>query len=63
MNSPELGALQYRETGNMTTFLEFQQGTEVHIWSWAEGGRDAKVPAPVQRAYEAALAVVNSVQR
>jgi hypothetical protein len=63
MNSPEMRALQYHEAGNMTTFLEWQQGTEVRSWSWAESARGARIPEPLQHAYEAALAVVNSAQR
>jgi hypothetical protein len=63
MTAPELRAAQSAETGNMTTFLEWQAGGEVRRWSWAESMRGAKIPDPVQRAYQAALAAVNSARR
>ena len=60
MSSAELRSVEYR--GNMTGFLEWRHGAEVRRWSWAETMRGEKIPEPVKRAYEAALAVVNSAQ-
>lgn len=48
----------FERTGNMTVFLEWIAAPAPRRWSWPEGTPDDKIPAPVQRAYRAALAAV-----
>lgn len=62
MTAPDLRALKHLETGNMTGFLEWRQDADVREYSWAERAGAQPLPAPLQRAYGAALAVVTSVR-
>ena len=62
LTAPELRALQYREAGNMTAVLEWRQNSVVREYSWAEQVGARPLPTPLQRAYDAARAVVTSVR-
>ena len=48
----------FERTGNMTVFLEWIEAPAPRRWSWPEGAAADKIPAPVDRAYRAALAAV-----
>jgi len=61
--TPELLALELHETGNMTAFLEWSQGSESRRYSWAERVTEPELPPPLQKTYLAALAVVTSAHR
>src|SRR5262245_23812444 len=61
--TPEMVALGLHETGNMTAFLEWNQGPESRRYSWAERGTEPELPPPLQKTYAAAQGVVRSAQR
>lgn len=62
LGAPALRALQYRQAGNMTNFLEWRLDSAVREYSWPEQVGAPPPPAPLKRAHEAALAVVASVR-
>src|SRR5262245_31704382 len=62
LTASDLQALKLQETGNMTGFLESVEAPRMQRWSWAEKGGDTPLPAPLRRAYDAALGVVQSAR-
>ena len=62
MIDPEFVALTHRETGNLTTFLEWIEGTEIRHYSWAERHGAPELPRPLERALEGARAAVASAR-
>lgn len=61
--APELDALRFEAHGNMTAFLIWRRAGAERRWSWPEGGRHPELPAPLQRAHDAAQAAVRSARR
>ena len=62
LRATDLQALKQHETGNMTAFLEWSQGGTVHDYTWPERMRGTPLPTPLKRAYDAAMAAVNSAR-
>jgi len=58
VTAPALAALRHLEAGNMTRVLDWRQGADVREYTWAEEAGTQPLPAPLRRAYDAALAVV-----
>jgi hypothetical protein len=56
--SPDLAALSFERSGNMTAFLEWVGPPQPRRWTWSEGTKDAELPAALRQAYLAALAAV-----
>ena len=59
--APALRALNYQKTGNMTSFLEWSQESELRKYSWPEQPGAPLLPAPLKQAHDAARAAVASV--
>ncbi len=59
----DLVGMQFQSRGNMTTFLQWSEGTRLAQWSWPETAKDAKLPSPLHRAFAAARTAIATARR
>ena len=58
----DLVGVQFQSRGNMTTFLQWSEGTRLAQWSWPEQATPAKLPSALHRVYVAARNAIASAQ-
>jgi hypothetical protein len=54
----DLAGVQFQSRGNMTTFLQWSEGTKLAEWSWPEQATETKLPSALHRAFIAARTAI-----
>lgn len=66
LHAPGLRSIEFRQSGNMTSFLEIEWQHNNQRWSWpvgTSGGRSAKIPQLVRNCFELSQSIARQAEK